>query len=160
MQTCFSRDSSYFLSSPVYVSAYGYDVLISCCFIFFQWPALEYKFLFPWGCIVGCVLNFRCFWLFSYLMRRVCRLHEWLWGTCTFGVMPACILCGNTENIMETIQMTPKGRHMNRLEKVHIYCAHKQNKKWTNYCLICKILYSTSYIITTENINTHNSTPR
>jgi hypothetical protein len=28
---------------------------------------------------------------------------------------------------MEIIQITQKGRHMNSLEKFHIYCAHQQD---------------------------------
>jgi hypothetical protein len=77
----------------LYVGLLVFDVLFSCFFLFFPWPALEYKSLLAQGCIVGCVLGFWMFLLvFSYLIWRVCCLHEWLCGTDTTGVLPIYIL--------------------------------------------------------------------
>jgi hypothetical protein len=69
-----------------------------CCFhvVSFQWPALVYKFFVSIGKYSGlCTGILDSFLVCSYLMSRVCSMHEWLHWTGANGVMPTRVLCND-----------------------------------------------------------------
>jgi hypothetical protein len=67
--------------------------------------------------------------------------------------------CWNKQNIIEIIQITQKGRHMNSLEKFYIYYAHQENKQM-KYFFISKILHLIYMIIVQNNHTKPHRTSR
>jgi hypothetical protein len=60
---------------------------------------------------------------------------------------------GNMQYIIETVQITKKGRCLNSLQKYCIYCIHQENEQ-INETLITSMPYLMSYINTTLPNNT------